>query len=250
MENKNLITMFPLVSSKEDFVLKEVYQHLYIYQTSRIDKAISTYGAERYLDYFYIVLPNDAKLRNIFWQDFYTHYGSQYEKHVDINNNISCIIKLLGLLEEKKIINSHSHILDYGCGSGLSFLTKWKHQLIGYENVDVMRLQAEKRGMYVISPDNIPFMQNHYFDAVFGSYVFHMINLSMDIERILPLIKKDAPWIMNFYKNKNISQVKLLFANLGYSSEIIEEGSCFGNIYIFKKTKDILRHCGSQAIDN
>ena len=236
MNEQKLITMCLIQIDKDGIILEDLFNHLYIYRITNIETVESIYGIERYLDNFYILLPETPYLRSIFWKEFYSCYGIQYEKLIDACNNLKCIETLLLILEKRKIIDSQSHLLDFGCGSGISTLTRWKYQIIGYEYVEVMKQQAEKRGMTVITPETIQSKKRDYFDAVFGSYVFHMVNTRADLKLVLPLLKENAVWIMNFYKNKNIMQVHELFSDLGYTGYICKKGSDFGDIYLFEKT--------------
>ena len=142
---------------------------------------------------------------------------------------------MLKYIDEKKQ-GDMLKILDFGCGSGFSLLVRSSHDIIGYEPVEIMKCQAQKKGLTVFDKDNLRLIPNNYFDAVFSSYVLHMGIQKQDIKQIIPKLKKDAIWVANFYKGINEYYVNNLFIKLGFDiNSIIENSERYGHMYEYSR---------------
>lgn len=177
----------------------------------------SRYHVLYYLDCFILLLPSVVEEQQVFWQEFYRCFGNEYESLIDKKRNLMNINLMLKYIETTKKMGGFGNILDFGCGSGISMEAGYKGQILGYEPVKEMRVQAEKRGMKVFYEDNFDLIPNNYFDAVFASYVFHMCIMEKDILRIIPKVKADAVWLANYYKDMNKAYVNDIFKKNGFA---------------------------------
>lgn len=192
-----------------------------------------------YLDSFIIVLPDEYRKQNQLWKNFYKAFGSCYEEMIDVSHNIKCIEGMISYINNAIGLDSSSMILDYGCGSGLSASISVVGSIIGYEPVYEMRIQACQKGLQTLDAREMELIPNHYFDAVFSSYVFHMAVSEDNIEKILPKMKPGAIWIANYYKGINESFVNNIFLKNDFQIRKVDDmQERFGNVYEYRKRSD------------
>ena len=168
-----------------------------------------------YLDNFIIILPSNYNLQSKIWENFYNIFGDFYESLINVENNLSCINKMLSYIKGNHTLKDKI-ILDYGCGSGLSAKLNHDCLLLGYDRIDKMRIRAKENGLNVIDKMILNNLPENYFDAVFSCYVFHM-GISMEsIELVSKKMKNNAIWIANYYKNINVDHVSSIFKYLNF----------------------------------
>lgn len=210
---------------------------LYIYSVREVPRIKCRNGQYlmHYLDHFLLIIPDDYYQQEELWRDFYKCFGSYYEYLINNESNIECIRTLLKYIHNQKKIKKTDVILDFGCGSGLATKVSTPAKILGYEPVDEMRVQAQQRGMKLLTKEDIYYLQENTFDAVFSSYVFHMVVCEEDIALILSKMKKDALWIANFYKNINIEYINTIFRKYGYTPKKLKIEERYGAMYEYRK---------------
>lgn len=223
----------------------ETRQGLYFYlieNIGMIDELLEVVSKEKiiyYLDSFVIVLPDEYHEQNNLWKNFYKVFGSCYEKMIDVSHNTKCIEEMIAYINNVIDLNSSSMILDYGCGSGLSASISTNGNIIGYEPVYEMRIQACQKGLQTLDAKEMKIIPNCYFDAVFSSYVFHMAVSEDSLEKILPKMKPGAIWIANYYKGINESFVNNIFLKNDFQIiKVNDMRERFGNVYEYRKRSD------------
>lgn len=189
-----------------------------------------------YLDRFLLFLPENYEQQRCMWQKFYQVFGADYEKMIDISRNVYLIKNMIEIISTERPLHSKSRILDYGSGSGLTSYVNCRGTLIGYEPVSIMRKQAIKRGYDTLDYKEFISLPDHYFDAGFANYVFHMAIDEKSIREIVGKLKEDAVFVANFYKDINIEKVNGYFGNFGYSFRKIPHiKKEFGSFYVYRK---------------
>lgn len=223
----------------EGLVFREKFRHIYIYNISILgieNLRKRSVNCIEYLDCFIIVLPVKYALQPVMWNDFYTYFGENYEKLIDVHLNIRCIDTLYAYLCEKVDVSNSTVILDYGCGTGLSIAKSDNCILLGYEPNGKMRGQAVRRGMRVLDYQQLYLLPDFSIDAMFSSFVFHMGITGNDIQLLRRIIRREGVIVANFYKNINCSLVNDLFAQYGFCvNEVDGFDERLGNVYEYKR---------------
>lgn len=236
-EYEAIIISLSYLFELEDIIFIKKFNNIFIFgsKNKKIFRELNTQkSVVYYLDKFIIVLPERYTTQNQLWQDFYQMFGNQYETLVNKKNNQECIELMLNIISFNT--DRNCKILDFGCGSGLSLEIKHTGEIYGYELVDVMKNQAQNKGMIVYDSKEINNIPNGFFDAVFSSYVFHMGITNEDIERIIPKIKKGGLWVANFYKEINVNHVNKIFKDIGFITQKKLYGDeRHGSIYEYRK---------------
>lgn len=223
-------------SRNSQFLVK--YQSLYIYVTKESLSDQSCYEGTiiHYMDRFELILPNDYFQQSVLWRDFYQCFGEYYEKLIDDRCNIKCIQMLVSHIDARTESDKSKIILDFGCGSGLSTKVTVQGKIVGYEPVEEMGKQAKRRGMELLTREDIQSMPDYTFDAVFSSYVFHLAVMEEDIELVLRRMKEGAVWVANFYKNINLEYVNAIFRRYGCMPKRLRvQEERYGVVYEYQK---------------
>lgn len=212
------------------------FKKLYIYEIQIIfTSSIEKKRVLKYLDHFYLEIPEELSEQKAFWDELYDYIGFSYENYIDISNNLACIDLLLSILFKHKYIKRNSTVLDFGCGSGLSLRSNWRNicNIIGYESNHTMYSIARSRGLKVYLPEMIDTCLDNSINAVFASFVFHMY-IDYDVLKCISLKLKDkTAWSLNFYKDINKDKTIQMFQNLGYHHECVGKMKKIGSVYIF-----------------
>lgn len=236
--DKDYLLISTMSYSDKSVGLIRKFKGLYIYEVFNNECGIlHKNNIIRYLDSFYLELPNNTSEQKRFWDDLYGFIDGSYECYIDKNNNLACISLLIHNLNNYHLISKESTLLDFGCGSGLSLETEWnnKCRIIGYERNYSMYKMAITRGMNVFLPETIDSCLNNSIDAVFSSFVFHMSVDYEDLLKISPKLKKNAPWSLNFYKDINKEKAIRMFRDFGYKYESFGAIKKFGSVCVFYK---------------
>lgn len=235
-EGKVVISTEKLVGIEGINFIKK-YKHIYIYNTFSSKKIIAQIGEERcvkYLDDFIIVLPENYLRQWRIWDDFYSYYGNDYEKMIDVDCNIKCIKFLYSHIKSNLAGKKSIFVLDYGCGSGLAYFIDKK--LIGYEPNEKMRMQAIRKGMQVLNYSQLCSLPNKSVDGIFASFVFHMGLQEREILILKRILREDGVIVANYYKNMNSLMLNKLFMKNGFSFKRLnglEEMD--GSVYEYRK---------------
>ncbi len=232
----NIIISLKFLLENQGFLFIKKFNNIFLF-IPKNELVISKLKAKEnvicYLDKFIILLPESYTEQNQLWQDFYKLFGNEYETLVNKENNKECIELMLNVISVNK---KNCKILDFGCGSGLSYGLNQTGKIFGYEPVSTMKYQAQNKGMTVFDSKEINQLPNEFFDAVFSSYVFHMGIVYEDIERIVPKLKQGGIWLANFYKEINLEAVNKIFSKLNFiQKKILTEDGRFGSVYEYRK---------------
>lgn len=212
------------------------FKKLYIYEIQILfGSFLERSNVLKYLDRFFLEIPNGLSDQKVFWDELYDYIGFSYENYIDVSNNVACIDLLLSVLCKQKYLKRNSTVLDFGCGSGLSLRSNWSYycNIIGYEINHTMCSISQSRGMKVYLPETIDTCLDNSIDAVFASFVFHMFVDYDDLECIGSKLKDKAAWSLNFYKDINKEKTIQMFQNLGYYYECVGKVKKIGSLYIF-----------------
>ena len=201
--DKDYLLISTMSYSDKSVGLIRKFKGLYIYEVFNNECGIlHKNNIIRYLDSFYLELPNNTSEQKRFWDDLYGFIDGSYECYIDKNNNLACISLLIHNLNNYHLISKESTLLDFGCGSGLSLETEWNNKC---------RI------------------------TVFSSFVFHMSVDYEDLLKISPKLKKNAPWSLNFYKDINKEKAIRMFRDFGYKYESFGAIKKFGSVCVFYK---------------
>ena len=179
----------------------------------------------RYLDRFYLLVPaNDGGRRQKLLDEFFSFIARDYESLIDRDRNIDNIRNLLKFVNPYVPVPGEATIIDYGCGTGLSYIVakEFRLNLIGLDRCPAMRAIASHRGMKVWNPGDLARQPSNSIDASLASYVFHLLPNTKELELLWARIKPGGILVANFHKDvgedlvahclepKGCSTVKLL----------------------------------------
>jgi len=234
-----LILSYGRLENEQNLVFQVNVRRISIYileEGTILDEFIKNKNVIQYLDHFIIFLPEKKEFQNLFWKEFYSIFGKDYEKIINTSNNIFCMNEMIHYMKENANIGNQSMLLDYGCGSGLSLYTDYIGRLVGYEPVYTMRQQALKRGMHVLGSHAFNMLPDDYFDAAFACYVFHLSIQEKSIYQLSQKMKKEAVLVANFYKDIDVVRINRIFDKLNYRvMKITDIQERFGSIYEYVK---------------
>lgn len=95
------------------------------------------------------------------------------------------------VLRRLRTLRPGGKILDFGCSSGrlLSTLVN-AYQCVGCEVNEAARLEARKKGIAVLSPEELSALPGGYFDGIVLADVFEHIHASADLMEMLSRLLK------------------------------------------------------------
>lgn len=107
------------------------------------------------------------------------------------------------LIAQGANLNSSSHVLEIGCGTGMftEMFAKYGAQIVAVDISPDLLNKAQKRGL---SPGQVQFLERRFedceidgpFDAVIGSSVLHHLDISLAFPMIFKLLKPGG--VMSF----------------------------------------------------
>jgi len=195
--------------------------------------------AIRLLDRYLFLMPTNPEEENALFSGFFEHIASDYERLIDPACNLHNINILISMLT-KQIGNLNGiNILDFGCGTGLSFgpLIATGASVIGMDKSVRMRTIAQARGERVLTLNELMEWPES-FNGVIASYVFHLFP---DVESIGAICKKlelGGAVIGNFHKGIGIDFAVELFRKFqcdAFAAEDTAETERHGKYLIFIK---------------
>ena len=182
----------------------------------------------RYLDLFFILIQiDDNELSQEVVDSFFEYIANTYDDIVHVNQNIENISNLIEIIKQNNTISEDSILLDYGCGTGL--VTKLKEyrslMIYGYDNCPTMRSISERRGLTVLSEDELYGNKQLMFDSIYASYVFHLYFDEKGFELIWSRLKSNGMIVGNFHKGRGVDRISNFMRDLDPLHQIIQYGS-------------------------
>lgn len=152
----------------------------------------------------------------------FDHIANVYDTVVNRSSNlrnINCLITRVG----------PGHLLDYGCGSGLSsVLTIPGVQVSGYDKSDRMIEIARERGLTVYSWKALRVLPDAHFDGMFASYVLHLTESLDHLPTAFSKIRSGGLFAANFHKGRGADAAKVRLGRHGFGAPIRDEDSEWG----------------------
>lgn len=173
----------------------------------------------RYLDYFYLLVPIvDPISRKKLFNCFFSVLGEDYMTLIDVDRNKENIRYLLSLISYFLPTLKGSRIVDYGCGTGISIdiARSYGINVIGFDSCPIMLNIAKRRGMTVWTEEDMYKQQSDSVDAVFSSYVFHLLPEDKNLQILFNLLKFGSVLVVNFHKCFGIKWANRYLIQLGF----------------------------------
>lgn len=191
----------------------------------------------RYLDKFFFLFSKEKpELRQEIIDVFFEIIAFDYDNLIDIDRNIDNIGFLLSIIKDYKKRDNNLQILDYGCGTGLS--SRFANngiKITGYDRCPIMRTLATKHGLKIIDEDGLLKMEDSYFDAVFASYVFHLLSSKNNLYLLWSKLKYNGILVANFHKGLGTDLIDFFTNDLnaesikiGYTGRYKTHGEYYG----------------------
>lgn len=170
----------------------------------------------RYLDRFYVAMPDDEEPRGQLVERFFDWIAEDYEKSIDVHRNIENIDNLLRLLREQGIGKREHTVLDFGCGPGLALRSQGcqSAQIIGFDPSPAIRRLAQKAGMKVWDPADLARQPHGAINAVIASYVLHTAAVAYSVRRVVSCLREGGIFAANFHKGAGREWADALFDSL------------------------------------
>lgn len=180
----------------------------------------------KYLDYFFLFIhTNNYIKREQLFNNLYKFLGNNYEMYIDTERNKDNITNLCNILKKSFFLKDQAKVLDFGCGTGISLdvTSTYNFNITGFDFCDVMCEIASLNGMKVWNSAEIMEQPKDCIDAVFSSYVFHLIESSSYLSIIPKILKSNGIVVANFHKSKNIRKISSYFVGWGFKELYFEK---------------------------
>jgi precorrin-6B methylase 2 len=177
----------------------------------------------QYLDRFMIQLDGSEPCRGSLYVLF-DLIAESYESIIDVRRNLENIRNmLLRLSTSLESLTDRSLIVDFGCGTGLSYEVAMSFgvQIVGIDTCPMMRRIASRKGMRVLSDESLHQTPRITADAVIASYIFHLVHDHEVLYALWQCINPRGKIVANFHKSVGINAVTEFVTSVGGSSEII-----------------------------
>lgn len=188
---------------------------------AQVDRALQIVGATRtprFMDRFYFCWPCGGDLTHQAILDaFFEEIGGEYDSLVDVERNRENVRNLICLIEGEIGAVCGKHLLDFGCGTGVSFAVIHQRgaNVVGFDTCSTMRRLATSRGMKVIGPKDVATLHAGAFDAIFASYVFHLMPDPESVGSLWRSLKPGGPLVANLHKNTGYEALAGCMQDLG-----------------------------------
>lgn len=211
---------------------------------AEVDRALQIVGATRtprVMDRFYFCWPCGGDLtRQAILDAFFAEIGGEYDSLVDVERNRENVRNLLGLIEGEIGAVCGRHLLDFGCGTGVSFVVIRQRgaSVVGFDTCSTMRRLATGRGMKVVGPKDVASLHTGAFDAIFASYVFHLMPDPASVGSLWRIIKSGGPLVANLHKNTGYEELAGCMQKLGATERLctgIPSQGRHGRYVVFRK---------------
>jgi SAM-dependent methyltransferase len=164
------------------------------------------------MDRFWFVLADKGELQEAVFAEFFEYIADEYERLIDVSRNVENIETLLSQLSTILGNLADQSILDFGCGTGLGIgpLTAFGTLFTGVDQAAHMRDLARKRGMPVISMDQLQ-SRTSAFHGVIASYVFHLFVDEFVFDQLWNTVRIGGALVANFHKGSGIERANAFF---------------------------------------
>lgn len=191
---------------------------------------------ERLLDHYYLAYEVlDMASRVAEELVLFDQIAPHYEDEIDRSNNLRMIRTLLPLVASP---DSHSpHILDYGCGTGLSveMARDLRINLIGFDRSAAMRAIARRRGMRTIDRVALARIHSGSIDGMFASYVLHLAASSEDLASAARAVRPGGRVAANFHKGQRRGEVSSVLEGIGFVREALPSSVDGHNVAMWRR---------------
>jgi ubiquinone/menaquinone biosynthesis C-methylase UbiE len=194
----------------------------------------------RYFDCFYLLIPSIQKDIKKIYEEFFNFISFDYENFIDTKRNLENIRNLLKIASAHTNFTDELKILDYGCGTGLSFdLGKeFNCMIFGFDVCPNMRILASKKGLIVWDEKQFATQSENTIDCVISSYVFHFLIDDTYLKILYKILKPRGILVANFHKNKNREFIDHALKKIGFKilkSEEIKDNEYHGTYVVYNK---------------
>lgn len=188
-------------------------------------------------DRAHFLLNSDPKLQQAAYGEFFEYIAAEYESLIDLDRNVRNVDNLIAMLCRSIEDLYDKRILDFGCGTGLSYgsLKRSTARFIGVDQSQHMRKIAQSRGMQVLGLDYLGRAQST-FDGAIASYVLHLVTDETVVGSLVNSMKPGGILVANYHKGINADWAENTFRRLGCdvtglpSAESGEHGPYFAYI--------------------
>ncbi|HBA84127.1 MAG TPA: hypothetical protein DCZ95_08545 [Verrucomicrobia bacterium] len=140
-------------------------------------------------------------------------------------DNIRCLLNIISRHFQGQRV---ARILDFGCGTGLSaqVASELGIHLHGYDRCPKMRSLAAEQGLQLMVPEQFNNVCLPVFNAVFCSYVFHLLPTKDDLCQLWTILKPGGIVVGNFHKDHGLHEASTCFMKCGARAHEVEDVSC------------------------
>ena len=179
----------------------------------------------RYFDCFYLLIPLTKKEIKKLYKEFFDFISHDYENLIDVQRNQENIYNLLKITRKHFNQFNKLKILDYGCGTGLSFdiAKKFNCELFGFDICPNMRTLASQKGLIVWDEKKLMAQSANCIDGVISSYVFHFLSDDAYLKLLYKILKPKGTLVANFHKNKNRDFIDRSLKKIGFNILTMDE---------------------------
>ena len=193
----------------------------------------------RLLDRYLFLMPTNPEEENALFSGFFEHIASDYEHLIDPNCNLHNIHILISMLTKQIGDINGLSILDFGCGTGLSFgpLIATGASVTGMDQSIRMRTIAQACGERVLTLNELTEWPGS-FNGVIASYVLHLFPDVESVGAICKKLKLGGAVIGNFHKGIGIDFAVETFRTFhcdAFAPEATAETERHGRYLIFIK---------------
>lgn len=178
-----------------------------------------------FLSCMHLAAPPDPAIRQGFLASVFGATAEFYDQLIDIDRNLANIRNLLTRLSST--LGPACHILDVGCGPGLTKRIASEFSQIRITALDAcptMRYLAAAQGMHTISPSQLRGRYAPRFDGAFAAYLMD-VEPSLDtIEEALHAVRPGGQFIANFHKGRGLPRFLEWANGTGYLVREIPQG--------------------------
>lgn len=193
----------------------------------------------KWCDRFTLIVPKNERDRDGFFRAFFDWMADKFESAAEVERNLDNISSLLRVLQDNRMIQEGSRVLDFGCGTGLSVRTAGHcgFDITGFDYSKAMCARAQIAGMSVLNEGDLH-LSDGRFDGVIASYVFHLQTGEEHVRRIPGLLKPGGGLSVNFHKGRGREWADRILLKSGMTccSEA-ESSSGHGQVVVYAKRR-------------
>ncbi len=189
---------------------------------------LSEFTVTRLLDRFYLCV-RDVRRAPVLYRSFFEWIAYRYDQLIERSRNVGNITFLLRQSIRCSRVEI-SHILDYGCGTGLSMQAlralRWPEglpRLTGVDTCPQMRRRARMRQLRTVSPEQLHVRRVPCFSAIVASYVLHLPTALSGVEDAWRLLIPGGVFIGNCHKGLGFAETRALLRSLGAETRRLQD---------------------------